>query len=349
MSGRDEWKEIDREYPPKGEPEDIAETIRLSEQVLHLGTGPILRGQHAKGTGAVRARLVVDPDRPAEARFGIFEPTRTYEAIVRFSNGTGRLQPDGMKDARGMAIKVLGVEGPRTGLEEEGDRDTQDFVMINFPVFAFRDVRQYRKFTSLKRFFMSKLGPSGNTVAPLVFFIPWRFSQFWKIARKIKRTSRSPLIETYWSMSAYRLGSRAIKFMAVPQPINFEGLPPAGQGGTPQADLLSRALAGHLRHREARFDFKVQFQKDPRTMPVEDPTVDWKEADSEPVKVATVIIDPVDLESGDSVAFRQSVEAMSFNPWHTLEAHRPLGGLNRLRKTIYEANARMRRETAGRS
>jgi hypothetical protein len=348
MSQRADWTKIDREYPPPGEPEDIAETIRLSDMTLRLADGPILRGQHAKGTGGVRARLVVDPDRPAETRFGIFETTRTYEAIIRFSNGIGRLQPDGMKDARGMAIKVLGVEGPRA-LDEEGDRDSQDFVMINFPVFAFRNVRQYRKFTALKRFFMSKLGPSGNQVAQLAFFIPWRFSQFWNIGRKIKRTSRSPLIEQYWSMSAYRLGPRAIKFTAVPQPINFEGLPPTEEGGSPPADLLSRALAEHLRHREARFDLKVQFQKDAKAMPIEDTTVEWKESDSESVTVATVIIDPVDLATDEAVAFRQSVEAMSFNPWHSLEAHRPIGGLNRLRKAIYQSNARMRRETAGRS
>src|SRR4051812_13984482 len=128
MSHRADWKEIDREYPPPKESEDIAQTIHLSKETLLLNPVPVLRGQHAKGTGGIRARLVVDPNRPAETRFGIFEPTRTYEAIVRFSNGTGRLQPDTMKDARGMAIKVLGVEGPRL-LDEEGDRDSQDFVM----------------------------------------------------------------------------------------------------------------------------------------------------------------------------------------------------------------------------
>ncbi len=347
MSQRAEWKELDREYPPPGEAEDIAETIRLSDEILRLSDGPVLRGQHAKGTGGVRARLVVDPDRPAETRFGIFESTRTYEAIVRFSNGVGRRQSDAKKDARGMAIKVLGVEGPRL-LDEEDDHDSQDFIMINFPVFAFRDVRQYRKFTALKRFFMSKFGPKGNTMAQLAFFIPWRFSQFWNIGRKIKRTSRSPLIEPYWSMSAYRLGPRAIKFMAVPQPINFEGLPPTERGGESSADLLWKALAEHLRTREARFDFKVQFQKAPQAMPVEDPTVEWKESDSQPVTVATLIIEPVDLTTKEAIAFQQSVEAMSFNPWHSLEAHRPIGGLNRLRKAIYQSNARMRRETASR-
>ncbi len=350
MSLPDEWTEIDREYPPPGESEDIAETIRLNEKILRLAHGPILRGQHAKGTGGLRARLVVDPNRPTETRYGIFEPTKTYEAIVRFSNGMGRLRPDGKADARGMAIKVLGVEGPRTlDPKEEDNRDSQDFVMINFPVFAFRNVRQYRKLTALKRFLMSTIGKYGNELSQLIFFIPWHFSQFWNVGRKLKRKSRSPLIEQYWSMSPYRLGTRAIKFTAVPQTINSESLPPTEQDGSPSPDLLSWALAEHLRHREARFDIKVQFQKDAKAMPIEDPTVVWKESDSEPVTVATVIIDPVDLTTDEAVAFQKSVEAMSFNPWHSLEAHRPIGGLNRLRKALYQSNARLRRESAGRS
>jgi Catalase len=348
MSSPYEWTEIDREYPPPGEAEDIAETIRLNEIILRLTDGPILRGQHAKGTGGVRARLVVDPNRPAETRFGIFEPTRTYEAIVRFSNGMGRLRPDGKKDARGMAIKVLGVEGLRA-LDEEDDRDTQDFVMINFPVFAFRNVRQYRKLTAMKRLLMSTIGKYGNELSQLIFFIPWHFSQFWNVGRKLKRKSRSPLIEQYWSMSPYRLGTRAIKFTAVPQAINWESLPPTEQDGSPSPDLLSWALAEHLRRREARFNIKVQFQNDSKAMPIEDPTVVWNESDSEPVTVGTVIIDPVDITTDEAVAFRKSVEAMSFNPWHSLEAHRPIGGLNRLRKALYLSNARLRRESAARS
>jgi hypothetical protein len=188
--------ELDREYSPPEESKNIEEVIRLSNEILQLGKPPVLRGQHAKGTGGVRARFEVEEGRPEETRFGIFKETRTYDAIVRFSNGVGRIQPDTKKDARGMAIKVLGVEGPRA-LDEEHDHTSQDFVMINFPVFAFRDVRQYAKFTALKRFFMGLIGPAGNQVAQLLFFVPWHFRQFWNIGRNIKRVSDSVLTEQY--------------------------------------------------------------------------------------------------------------------------------------------------------
>ncbi|MGB5687158.1 MAG: hypothetical protein WBM35_15220, partial [Candidatus Electrothrix sp.] len=37
-------------------------------------------------------------------------------------------------------------------------------------------------------------------------------------------------------------------------------------------------------------------------------------------------------------------EGMSFNPWHALKEHRPISGLNRLRKAVYEASFSKRKE-----
>lgn len=343
MSIQDTWTQLDREYPPPGEAEDIEASIRLVREIMRLGPRPILRGQHAKSTGDVQARLVVDPERPAETRFGIFESDRTFEAIVRFSNGAGAMNPDTRPDARGMAIKVLGVSGPRA-FEEPGDTDTQDFVMINFPQFPIRNALEYRKLMESRRKYIGLLGPAGNAIGQLLFFVPFRFGQFLRVGRKLIGTSRSPLVERYWSMSPYRLGTRAIKFSLVPQPVNSEALAAYASRDRHGKDELSRALADHLRAEEARFDFVVQFQKDPRTMPIEDPTVLWDDSISKPVKVATLIIDQAELDSPESIAFRKQVEAMSFNPWHALEAHRPLGGINRLRKRVYQESTRLRRE-----
>ncbi len=69
-------------------------------------------------------------------------------------------------------------------------------------------------------------------------------------------------------------------------------------------------------------------------MPVEDATVEWNEAKSPPVKVATLRI-PV--QHFDTPAVREFDENLSFTPWHSLETHRPLGGVNRCRKRVYDA------------
>ena len=57
----------------------------------------------------------------------------------------------------------------------------------------------------------------------------------------------------------------------------------------------------------------------------------------------------------DSPRQMDYAEHLSFTPWHSLPEHRPIGGVNRIRKTVYEqistlrhnANGKPRREPAG--
>jgi hypothetical protein len=37
-------------------------------------------------------------------------------------------------------------------------------------------------------------------------------------------------------------------------------------------------------------------------------------------------------------------ESLSYNPWHSLPAHRPLGGINRARKVVYTTMYKLRAE-----
>jgi len=38
---------------------------------------------------------------------------------------------------------------------------------------------------------------------------------------------------------------------------------------------------------------------------------------------------------------------MSFNPWHTLPAHEPIGGIQRIRKAVYTTMGQMRAQIGG--
>lgn len=84
----------------------------------------------------------------------------------------------------------------------------------------------------------------------------------------------------------------------------------------------------------ATFDFMVQFQSDPYSMPIEDSGVAWDEAVSPFIKVATLNIGRQDF---DSAKQREFGDNLSFNPWHCLPEHRPLGGINRARRQVYVA------------
>ena len=65
-------------------------------------------------------------------------------------------------------------------------------------------------------------------------------------------------------------------------------------------------------------------------MPVEDPTVEWK---SPFIKVATLKLPSQTIDSPEQLEF---CENLSFNPWHSLPEHEPLGGINRPRKQVYQ-------------
>jgi hypothetical protein len=94
----------------------------------------------------------------------------------------------------------------------------------------------------------------------------------------------------------------------------------------------------------AEFDFMVQLRADGNAMPVEDPTVEWDERAAPFVPVARITIPQQDFDTQER---REFAENLSFTPWHGLDAHRPLGGINRVRRTVYETISRLRHELNG--
>ncbi|MBE9178382.1 catalase family protein [Oculatella sp. LEGE 06141] len=327
--------ELGKEYPPPGEDAVIAELERISVELLKrdypANVRPARRDAHAKHHGCVKGKLSIEADLPIALKVGIFKEPRHYPALIRFSNGDRHAQDDTKGDTRGIAIKLLGVEGEKV-LESEKHEQTQDFTLVNHPVFAIRDAQDYLELFQL-------LIKGGNK---LKFFFPginprqWRLHEF-KIATTINRKKIiSPLEIQYWSMTPYQLGTGAAKFSVKPQVV---GVAPKAIPKSPH--YLHTAMVNHLATQEARFDFLVQLQTDPYRMPIEDPTIAWDEAVSPYQKVATLTIPPQAFDSPEQMAF---CENLSYSPWHSLPEHKPLGGINRVRKHIYESIARLRHE-----
>ena len=145
----------------------------------------------------------------------------------------------------------------------------------------------------------------------------------------------SPLLENYFSNTAYRLGPRNIKFSA--QTCASNAAPQGKPDDDP--DFLKRALAQRLKGDSACFHFMVQLQIPDKYMPIEDPSVEWKPEDSPWRRVATIDIPSQETGADEHVAF---CENLSFSPWNALKVHRPVGQLNRIRKQVYEASSDFR-------
>ena len=298
----------------------IEENVRAEAR-----NGLARRGAHAKAHGCVQAEFRILDKLPEEVRVGIFSEARIYPAWIRYSNAFGKVQDDLVDDGRGMAIKLMGIE--------RSDSGTQDFIMINHPVFFVRNAADYVEFQKAL-----------SEDSPFKFFFPglnpfhFRLHEF-RIANAIRSTKvANPLDSQYWSTTPYRFGDTEMKFSARP----CGSASPFAETASP--DFLRDNMQKHLAQSEACFDFLVQLRKFPTEMPIEDATIEWSEKDSPFIPVARITIPAQAFTSSEQLEF---CENLSFTPWHAIPEHRPLGGINRVRKTVYNTISRIRHELNG--
>lgn len=305
----------------------IANSIEMSIRKQYA-TDLALRDAHPKAHGCVRAEFQINDTLPPTLAQGVFIPGKTYPAWIRFSNASSNAkQADIKKDARGMAIKLLGVSGKNLSYEPSF---TQDFIMINHPVFFANDPARYLSFIQdinsdkfLKKLHIPfALGAKGT----------W-------IALNTRNKISNPLQTRYWSMVPYQLGlgnqRQAVKYSVRACSTIVSPFPTR-----PNKDFLREALRTSLQESDACMEFLVQ----PRTssaMSVEDSMTEWKEDQAPFYKVATIRIPKQVFDTPEQNNF---CENLSFTPWHALAEHKPLGAINRMRKVIYEQISRVRHE-----
>lgn len=326
-----------QEQVPPGEAamtQSIIQTaIRIVDQ--HRDNTRYLRDAHAKAHGCVQAKVQVAADLPAAMRQGVFsEPGKTWDGWMRLSNGNAYPQFDSLQDARGMALKLLQVPGMQL-LPSQQARQEQDFVMFNHPNFFVSDVAEYQQ----------NIAAQADGKKVLAFFPGWDPRQ-WQLRHLLIAFSTlsdapdSPAQGTYYSVSPYKFGSANAKFRVTPEAGNC----PAYTLPKPNRDLpnfLRGALYQQLSADRVAvcFALQVQLQDASRYMPLEDTSVEWKQSDSAFVTVAHIQVPAQDFDSPEQ---NLACDNMAFSPWHGIEAHRPVGGINRLRKAVYDAVSQYR-------
>ncbi len=327
---------IAQEVIPDNEAATIQEVVRLSTELLDQKPNLTVREQHPKSHGCLKAEFIVEQI-PEHLRYGIFRTPRTYPAWIRFSNGSSSPQADAKGDARGMAIKLLGVEGEKL-LETDRQAETQDFILINYPVFFLKNAQDALEFSQAVRI-LKKLPPFAPLkLLALLFTYLLSHPQQAAIIKALKKLVITDLLqEQYWSTLPYKLGPHAIKFSTKPQSesLHAVAVPSTGE------NFLRDVMVQRLSEQDAYFDVLIQLQTNPDQMPIEDPTVEWREADSPWIKVATLKIPKQIFDTPDR---RQFDENLSYNPWHALPEHQPLGGISRVRKHVYEALSTLRHQ-----
>jgi hypothetical protein len=331
---RDEHLAVAEERLFPGEQAAAGQIVELMSAFLrkHYPHGGAQRAGNTKTYGVVRGELEVLAGLPDHLRVGIFREPRTYQAWVRFA-GPGPLAPPDIDDngILSIGIKLMGVEGPKLFDDE---RATQDFTGISAPTFTTPNV-----FENVKLQHLSLAG------TPAFYFVnpfDWRN---WHVLDGLMqmlyaRAQTSPLEVQYFSCVPYLFGEgRAMQYSVRPRSPARTPIP-----AHPPDNYLREAMARTLRQQPWSFDFLVQLQSDPHRMPIEDASVQWPERLSPHVPVATLRLPVQRFDSPQQLAFAGN---LSYNPWHSLPEHRPLGNQNRARRWIYQELSKLRQSVNG--
>jgi hypothetical protein len=306
--------------------DDIIETFTAQMRDL-WNPGHFERGGNTKTHGVVRAEFVVRDDVPEHLRHGVLATPRSFPAWVRFSGPGPWITPD-IDDIGFLSIgvKLMDVEGPKLMDDEQR---TQDFLCVPTPTFVTPDTRANTQLQhwSLKR-------------APLFYFFNIREPHVLDALMQMlwTRTQTSPLECDYFSCVPYLLGEgQAVQLSFRPRLSTRSRVPRLPL--RPPDDYLRNAMAATLAREDVEFDFLVQPQTDPFLMPIENNGVLWPTSLSPRVPVAVLKIPRQRFDSPEQMAFAR---VLSYNPWHCLSEHRPLGNQSRARRRMYYELARLR-------
>ena len=335
------------ETPPSDEADDIRLAIQALEKILErgrAGSGEFRGDVHVKSHGCAAAEFRVVPNLPKELAQGLFAQDRTFTAVVRFSNSASRPQPDYVPDGRGLAIKVLEVEGQRLASEVSG-APTQDFVMVNHPVFFAGNVKDFLRFEQVlaaakdEKLATAKEALTGGDWNPL----NWHWREALTALQIAGQLPAHPASSTYYSMAPIRFGNYVAKYRARPAGELPGSLLDLVTRLGKQPDALRLMLEETLRSQQLLFEFQVQLRTSDKSMPVEDATVQWPESESPYRTVALLLIPRQEIDTPEQKAVARQ---LAFNVWHAIADHRPLGGINRLRREVYPISADWRRQLA---
>lgn len=330
-------------------PEDEAETtqelleaLQSISETTRADYGFPVRSVHAKAHGLLRGELEVLTDLPPYLAQGAFARPGRLPVVLRFSTTPGDLLDDHVSTPRGLALKVIGVEGERLpGSEGEV---TQDFVLVNAKAFNVPTPKAFvsslkvlakttDKAPGLKRAFSKLLRGVESTVEAMV-----------GESAALKNLGGHPITnvlgETYSTLVPLLYGPYFAKVQVVPVSAELVALTgqPVELGDNP--DGLRASVSGFFAEHEGVWEVRVQLATDIAFMPVEDASMEWPEELSPFVAVARIVVPQQASWSAEREV--EIDQGMAFSPWHGLAAHRPLGGVMRVRKPAYAQSAGFR-------
>jgi hypothetical protein len=282
--------------------------------------GAFERGGNTKTHGIVRAEFIIHQDLPENFRRGIFAEPKTYPAWVRFSGPGPYITPD-IEDVGFMSISIKLMKVPGAKLLDD-EKFTQDMFGVSTPTFVTPDTKAN-----------AQLQIESVKNAQIFYFLNFHRPHVLDLIMQSLwiKTQTSPLEAPYFSCVPYLFGEgQAMQYSVWPKTDKRTPIPRLPF--RPPDDYLREAMLTALRDGDVDLDFRVQLQTDPHLMPIENNAVLWPERLSPRVSVATLRLPRQRFNSAAQMEF---AKRLTYNPWHCIPEHRPLGNQSRARRRMY--------------
>ena len=334
----------DLEQIEPGEGEVAQEMLAAFDHILkttHKDMGHAVRAVHAKAHAVLEGEMAIDSFLPPELAQGIFARPGRLKAWLRISTNPGDIISDKVSLPRGLALKVGGVRGERL---PEAEGDTQDFLLVNSPVFGAAKAKDFAG--QLKLISKTTDRAEGGKVAlsRVLQAVNGALGAVGLHAKALDAIGGAPQVhplgETYFSVTPFRYGDYVARFRLRPLSPSLTRLTGAVIDTSGGENPIRRRMQQDMAALDGEWAFEVQLLRDPAAQPVEDATVEWPEDQAPFVQVAKLVIPAQD--SWDDRRVMQVDEMMRFSPWTGLAAHRPLGSINRARRPAYPHSADFR-------
>jgi hypothetical protein len=297
------------------------------------------RGTHVKTQGIVKGKLTVLPDLPEHLSQGLFSNAgREHDVAIRFANEPSFLQDDRTPGPRGCGVKVFDVEGDF--MDPAGEKShTHDFTFNNAPVLELRDLPTCLEIFQLReKYFDDAQG--------LKSALEQRSDKDLQFA-PTQLPNRHFLSYIMYSQSAFRYGDYVAKYALFPtsklQKDLADKCPVTKDADSEQHSIWLRE---YFQYHDAEFDFRVQLLRTLDEQSVEDCSVEWDE-EKYPFETVAKVVLPKGQDSFDAQRRVFWEDRLKLNPWYGVDVHRPLGSVNRLRKTLYQRSVARRNELNG--
>jgi hypothetical protein len=305
------------------------------------------RPVHAKSHGALVGQLEIG-ELPTALAQGLFARPGQYPVIFRFSTNPGDLLADTVSSPRGLALKVLNVEG--TKVEGHENQTTQDFLCINAEAFSAPGPAGFLK--QVKLFEKTLETPEG--VKHAVSLAARATNKLLKAIHLpsatlegIGASATHILGETFSTVAPLRYGNYVAKISIAPHSQNLKDL--VGKHIDLGADYnaLEKLIQEFFKTETAVWQVRAQLalasaNAEDSEFPIEKADHKWPEEKSPWQPVAQIVVAPQNSYSDARQLYVD--DRLSFNPFHALEAHRPLGGVMRARRKAYIEAAKYRAE-----